>query len=316
MAFTVAYATDNNYVQHVAVSLFSLFSNSCKDEKILVFILGNKLSRDNAEKLQQVAKDFGHDVNIVDISDIEELLPVGVDVANLSISTYCRLFLAELLPASVNEVLYLDCDTLVGDNITEISDYVKSDDWYIAGVEDTMYPYMKRGIRLGAKDLYINAGVLYINLKRWRSDNVIKLFIEFIKSFNGSVPHLDQGVINGVFQTGKIKLPLRYNVQSPIYAIHRYSDLIDYFSLSSFYSPKEVKEAKLKPCIIHFTSFFVERPWFSFCLHPFRSQYRRFLKNTPFANIPLKTNGISMTSKIKDLAFKYFQPFYLILKRR
>lgn len=313
--FPVAYATDNGYVQHVAVSIYSLLSNQDSDIRIDIYILDNKLSAANRDKLTRTANKFNARITYVDISNIEQLLPKGIDTANLSISTYCRLFLPQLMPYTIDKLLYLDCDTLVCDNVRPITSAVKGDSWYVAGVEDTMYPQMKEAIGLSRNDLYINAGVLYINLRRWRDDNLTERFIEFINRFDGRVPHLDQGVINGVFRTGKVRIPLRYNVQAPIYAIHSYKNLKLFFDLDTFYTPADVADAKLHPAIIHYTSFFVERPWFKFCLHPRKNDYRATLRLTEFTEAQLLNNKISLVHIIKDIAFRYFQLIYIKLRK-
>jgi lipopolysaccharide biosynthesis glycosyltransferase len=310
----IVYATDNGYAQHVAVSIYSLLSSVADAATLRIYILDNKLSSVSKSKINKVAGQFGVDISFIDISNINKMLPDKIDTANLSISTYCRLFVSKLLPNDIDELLYLDCDTLIEDDITTIRKFIDGDDWYVAGVEDSMYPHMKEQIGLKVSDLYINAGVLYINLKKWRENNCIESFLQFINRYDGAVPHLDQGVINGVFKTGKIKLPLAYNVQAPIFAFHKLSRLIRFYSLTSFYSEKEFLAAKKQPILIHYTSFFVERPWFKFCIHPLKTKYRNALKRTPFADSGLLQNRIGFAQKIKDVCFKYLQPIYLILR--
>ena len=173
---------------------------------------------------------------------------------------------------------------------------------------------MKEGIGLSRDSLYINAGVLLINLRKWRQNDVIEKFIGFIRQHNGAVPHLDQGVINGVFVDGKLRLPLRYNVQAPIFAIHRRRDILSYFSMTGFYDAESIARARKNPAVIHYTSFFLERPWFRFSLHPYRKLYRRTLRLTPYSGARLQPDRIGVVGKLKDLGFKYFQPLYLKLR--
>lgn len=309
---SVVYATDNNYVQHVAVSIVSLFKAKNETTQYNLFILGNNLSVTNRSKLVSIAKLNNASIEIIDITNLPERLPHSIDVANLSISTYSRLFLADLLPTNIDRILYLDCDTFVRQDLSILSDYPITD-ISVYGVEDMMYPEMKNGIGLKPNDKYINAGVLLINLKRWRETAVTSRFLSFINKFDGKVPHLDQGVINGVLRDKGI-LPLKFNVQSPLYAIHRYNDLLRFHSLNSYYSPQEVLMARRKPAIIHYTSFFVERPWFKFCLHPHKKLYRDLLKETPYANHYLQNNKYGWNRKLRMILFRYAQPLYLIAK--
>lgn len=311
---TIAYATDDSYAQHVAVSLFSLFSSAKSPKSLKVYILDNNLTDCHRNNLTETARKFNQELSFIDISDIGSRLPADIDTGNLSISTYCRLFVGQLLPNNIDKLLYLDCDTYINDDLMDITDYVPGDDWFIAGVEDTMYPDLKESIGLERDELYVNAGVLLINLRKWRENNVVEKFIEFINHHHGAVPHLDQGVLNGVFKNGKIKLPLRYNVQSPIFAIHRREDLLSFFNLSEFYDSSSINSAKKSPSIIHYTSFFLERPWFKFSIHPYKNLYRKALKFTPYSETKLQQNNLGVIGRIKDLAFKYFQPIYLMLR--
>lgn len=309
---SVVYATDDNYAQHVAVSIMSLLKTSNEAIQYDLFLLGNNLSVTNRSKLTSIVKQYNASIQIIDITNLQDKLPSDIDVAKLSISTYSRLFLADLLPVSIERILYLDCDTLITQDLSALADYPMTD-ISVYGVEDMMYPEMKVRIGLKPNDKYINAGVLLINLKRWREISATSRFLTFINKFDGKVPHLDQGVINGVLLDKGI-LPLKYNAQSPLYAIHRYNDLLRFHSLNSYYSPQEVSMARRKPVIIHYTSFFVERPWFKFCLHPQKGLYRSLLKKTPYANHSLQNNKYGWNRKLKMILFRYVQPLFLIVK--
>lgn len=316
MELNVVYASDNGYVQHMGVSILSLFEKNVHIEKINIFILDNSITKENKKKLNYIANKFERDISYIDISNIEQLLPVNIDTANLSISTYARLFLANLIPNSVNEILYLDCDTVICDDLLKIRKFIPdNNDWCIAGVEDTMYTEYKTAVGLEPESRYVNAGILYINLAYWRRHDCLKNFLNFINKFDGSVPHLDQGVINGVFKNRITFLPLRYNVQAPIIAFNEYDYLLNFYSLEAFYTREDFIFSKQNPAIIHFTSFFLGRPWDKFCLHPLKNIYRGYLEMSPFNNEEsLKDNSYTLFQKIKMLSFKYFQDIYLKLR--
>ncbi|OQA49247.1 MAG: General stress protein A [Bacteroidetes bacterium ADurb.Bin302] len=309
---SIVYATDDNYAQHVAVSILSIYKTAQDISLYEFYILGNNLSTHVEGKLRKMLDSIGIVYNVIEISSFFNTLPIGIAIANLTISTYSRLFLAEILPKNIDKVLYLDCDTLIVRDISSLQDFPMGDSM-ICGVEDTMYPEMKIQIGLNKEDSYINAGVLLINLKKWRETSITIRFLDFIKKFNAKVPHLDQGVINGVLRNHQL-LPLIYNVQSPIYAIHRYEDLLKFHCIDKFYSKEEVEQAKNSPTILHFTSFFVGRPWFRFCLHPKRNCYRELLKETPFFYHGLQKNKNGITRILRMLCFRYLQPIYLLLK--
>ncbi len=311
MTTAIAYATDDNYAPHVAVSLYSLLKN-LRGECPELYVIGNNLSQDNISKLQETVNKIGGKLNFIDGGLVAQTLPSDIDCANLSLSTYIRLFSAQLLPSHIDKLLYLDCDTYINCDINELME-VDLKNFPIAGIEDTMYPDMKVSIGLKADDPYINAGILLINLKYWREKNPLSKFLEVIKSYKGKVPHLDQGVINKVFNNNKVILPLKYNVQSPMFAIHKYQRILKFYGIKSFYNEKVVIDAKKNPGIIHFTSFFLGRPWEIGCIHPLRALYYKALENTPYKGITF-TKRIMWKRRVKMFSFKNMQSLYFKLR--
>lgn len=307
----VVYATDDNYVRHVSVSLISLFENTGSTD-FNIYIIGNNLSSSNSDYLLEIAKSYNREIQIIDGSIALKHLPKDLNIANLSISTYIRLFSASLISEEIDKLLYLDCDTYICTDIQELFDIPLGNN-LVAGVEDTMYPNLKTSIGLEKDSRYINAGVLLINLYLWRKEGVQKMFMGFINKFNGNVPHLDQGVINGVLKSRIKYLPLKYNVQSPIYAFHKYDRMLSFHEMERYYPEAEFIQAKKNPSIIHYTSFFIGRPWEKGCIHPLRSFYYKSIAKTIFASNPY-TRKLSNFRRLKMFCFKYFQPIYLFLR--
>lgn len=311
MTHYIVYASDDKYAEQLGVSLSSLLENN-RNLPLCVYVLDNGISEQKRTWLKEIAKSWNSVLSFVDISNIESLLPTKVEVNSLSLSTYARLFLPDLLPTSVENVLYIDCDTFICSSLEELFN-IDIDKYAVAGVEDTMYPSYKEGVGMKTTDQYINAGILLINLRMWREQHLKEIFMDFIMRCGGKVPHLDQGVINGTIGERMI-LPLKYNVQTPIYSFKRYMDLLDYFSMDSFYAEKEVVAARQSPVIIHYTSFFLQRPWFDFCLHPKRMLYRNELYKLKPAVI-LQKSHLSIIGKIKCWMFYRLQYLYLNLRK-
>lgn len=309
---SIVYCADENYIQHVAVSIKSLLKVAKNILQYEVYLLANNISESAICNLKKMLEESNFSYHVICIDNLENILPKNIDLGKLGITAYLRLFLAEFLPTFIDKVLYLDCDTVIMQDLSFLKEYSMGD-LSVCGIEDTMPPEIKEQTCMRSNDSYINSGVLLINLKKWRDTNITEHFLEFINKFNGKVPFLDQGVINGVLRDHGI-LPLAYNVHTPIYAIHKYSDLLRFFSLNSYYSQGEVKQAKKHPVILHFTALFVDRPWFKFCLHPQKKYYRTLLRDTPFAENGLQRNHYGWKRKIKMIVFNYFQPFYFALK--
>lgn len=313
MRYNISYATDNNYARHVAASLVSLFENN-PNIVFDIYILTNCVKQEHLNHLNTIAVNYSQNITFIPIDNLfNKFSDLSLSINNLTISTYSRLFLSEVLPEEIDKILYLDCDIIINGNIIDIWKY-NIEDFYLAGVIDTMYPNYKTSIFLPQDKPYINAGVLFINLTKWRDNVIEKDFVNFINKFDGNVPHLDQGVINGVFHE-KVILDLKYNVQTPIFLFKKYENLLNFFSLEDYYSYEEVSRAKTEPIIIHYSAFFADRPWFTFCLHPLKKLYLKYLKLTPYGLESVSNNSNStLIKKIKSLLFVYAQSIYLKIR--
>ena len=85
---------------------------------------------------------------------------------------------------------------------------------------------MRLVVGLKYNDRYINSGVILINLKKWREDNLEKKFIDFINKYNGDVPCADQGTINGVCKNKILIIHPKYNTMTPMFSFSAKNDTI------------------------------------------------------------------------------------------
>ena len=128
-------------------------------------------------------KDYDRKVEYIDFSKYKNQLKLNMEW-DISLSSYARLFLSSMLPKNVEKVLYYDCDTIVVNKLDEIWN-IDIDNYYVAGVQDTVSNEIKRAVGINEEFKYINAGMLLINLKRWRKDKIEEKFINFIDKYNG-----------------------------------------------------------------------------------------------------------------------------------
>ena len=288
----VVYSTDDNYAQHTGVSIISLLDNNRHFLNIEIYIIDNNISSENREKLVSIVDKYDRQLTFIDFSEYKNKLKLNMEWS-ISISSYARLFLSDMLPSHIDKVLYYDCDTIIVDKLDEIWNEDISN-YFLAGVKDTVNSNIKIAVGMNKSDDYINAGMLLINLKKWRQDNITDRFLDFIEQNNGKVTHHDQGVINGTLN-GCIKiLPLKFNVMTVFYTMKR-EDIIKYYNIDwDFYSEEEINEAINYPVYIHFTPGFVYRPWIKGCKHPKKDIYWKYLRITPWSNF----KSLKDTSKI------------------
>ena len=284
----IIYSSDDNYCIYMGVSILSVLENNKNFNSINVYIIDNNINDVNKSKLKELVELYQRNILFIDFEKYKKYLNLNMQW-QISISSYARLFVASMLPENVDKVLYFDCDTLIDDSLNELWNQ-DINDFYVAGVCDTVPSNTKQAIGLKNTDFYINAGMLLINLKKWRKDNLEKELLNFIDKHNGNVIHHDQGVINGVIKNKKI-LPLKYNLMTSYLMMSR-DDIINFYKVEdSFYSQEQIDEAIKNPVYIHYTPGFTTRPWVKGCKHPYVDLYWKYLKLTPWKDFkPIKNN--------------------------
>ena len=310
MNLVVVYSSDDNYTQHTGVSIVSLLDNNKHFDDIHIYVIDNEISKVNKEKLIDIINNYGRRISFIDFNKYKSMLNLNMQW-NISISSYARLFISSMLPNNVDKVLYFDCDTVIVNKVDELWN-TDIKDYYVAGVADTVSSSTKSSVGIDRDGKYINAGMLLINLKKWREDNIQDKFIEFININNGSVTHHDQGVINGVLQNNLKILKPNFNLMTVYYTMKR-EDIISYYSIDSeFYSEDVIQEALLDPVYIHFTPGFTTRPWIKGCKHPKKELYLSYLEKTPWKDTKLEKDKSKIRVKVvnwiyRNLSFKTAQ---------
>ena len=204
-------------------------------------------------------------------------------------ASYFRLYLTDILPSSIEKVLYLDGDLVVRHSLKELWN-VDLSSYALAAAPDMREDTTDRFEGLGySKSLgYFNSGVLLINLGYWRDHQATKLFDEFLRDRWEIIRYHDQDVVNYVFREQKMKLPIKFNLQdgflwkTPEYDWAKYGE--------------EVLAARKDPVIVHFTG--ENKPWKYSCTpNPFRSTFVKYQKMTKWKGVFIDERPYSMRAR-------------------
>ena len=177
-SINVLFASDDNFAPYLGVAIYSFLKNNHQDfRKINIHILAKRISKENKTILEEIASPFGEN-NLIFIEDegISKILGKKIQ-ANRALSSFSRLFAASFLDETIEKVLYLDADSLILGSFKELWE-TNIENYYVAGVLDVGPDYVKTAVGLSKDVNYINAGVLLINLKKWRNEDVESKFIE------------------------------------------------------------------------------------------------------------------------------------------
>jgi lipopolysaccharide biosynthesis glycosyltransferase len=298
-----AYAADDQYAKYLGISILSLFKANQDFDKIEVFILDCGITKENKERLEAIAREYSRLIYFKSMEGIVTNLELNMGARRISIASYARLFLASIIPEEYDRVLYLDCDTIVCDSIADFWG-VNLKGFLVAGVQDTVDGFFLKKIGLTPEEHYVNAGIILINLAAWRKETLEAQFMEFIRKFQGNVPHHDQGVINGVCVGRKLLVSPRFNATSNIYSFSA-KTILRIYGMTGFYTQKELDEAKVKPCILHFTTGLVGRPWEEHCTHPMQAEYHKAAKASPWED-SLLPDGRKLSVKLFSFLYRHF----------
>lgn len=308
----IVIASDNNYAFLVSILLTSIFKNNPNVNCITINLLANNIDSNNIQIIKShIPKDKG-ELIIYDLSDIRNRLNINIP-NTISISSYSRLFISSILSKDIDKVIYMDVDAIVNKPLMDLWSTSIISNNYIAGVLDDVSSHAKMAIGLSQIEPYINAGLLLINLKKWREDYIERKFIDFLHSHNGNVYHHDQGIINAVCR-GKIAiLPPQFNMVTNFF-VQRYNTFLH---ITPFYTQTDIEIAKLNPVYIHFTASVAGRPWLKNCKHPLLHLFLKYKDLTSYKNIPLKKDTSPFKLKLLSFIFYNAKPlYYFILKIR
>jgi lipopolysaccharide biosynthesis glycosyltransferase len=261
----IFFAANVGFYQHLCVTLCSLLENNKNLEFDIYVLTDDAKSKENKKILKMKQQYKNVDIIFQKISE-PELLEFVVTMEGYTLHTYYRYFIPRLFQ-NMEKALYLDCDTLVEGKIDELWE-TNLYGYYVAGVKDLYIEQINHKSVIGFTqcDLYVNAGMLLMNLQMMREDNISDLLNKNTKILEGSGQQ-DQDVINYTLK-GKIKeLGSRFN-----------------WATSNSVESKQ-NSLSHKPIIIsHFTG--RAKPWNPQykCSHESANRYFYYLSKTPYRN--------------------------------
>jgi lipopolysaccharide biosynthesis glycosyltransferase len=196
----VACSTDDAYALPLAVMLKSLAVNADPARKIAVYIVDNRVSSENKQRIAGAVEDR---------LDLYWCMPEGrfphIDPGwgHVSSATYDKIFITRLLPEDIGKALWLDSDTLVLDDICTLFDTPMNGNSLLA-VQDPLIqtvssPFGVQGWRafgLSPADPYFNAGVLLVDVDNWRNNDIAGRALSYVRDNGRRVFFYDQEALN------------------------------------------------------------------------------------------------------------------------
>lgn len=276
----IVYTLNDKFVPQVAASICSVCENN-QNSKITFYLISDGISKKHQDQLREFAKSYHQKLKIIEIENLKKYFNFSFDTTGWNSIVLARLVLDQLLPRSIDRILYLDGDTIVRGSLVELYGTDMGKSVIGASIEPTADRVRKQN--LGIVGAYYNAGVLLIDLKKWRQNKTGQRILEYYAEHDGKLFANDQDAINGALKNEIFTLAPKYNFCN-IYTQYPYRFLRKQVSPSDYFSKTEFEESVKNPVIIHYLG--EERPWRTGNRHRYRDDYKKYLALTPWKNTP------------------------------
>lgn len=320
----VVLSSSEEYSMYLPVILNAINKNSNQNNNYHFYILDSGISHSSKHVIEAYISSFKHfSIEYIDVKAyIEKYKNLWHLTKHFSVATYIRFFIPALIPG-VDKILYLDIDLLIKGDISELYS-IDIGEYAVGAAVDACYEretyYDKGGILEYNRNVVclpddykvFNAGVLLINLKKWRELDITEKFIQRLKEIK--TPRvLDQCVLNSVFCKGLVyDLPAEWNYQwhadlgQMVYPTtsSKMNEVIDVYN-----------QAKNNIKIIHYTT--QTKPWniyADFDIHEYQldEEYTPlwwyYARETPFYEKIILNNVKLMKKEIAENSGNHMMP--------
>ncbi|WP_324682449.1 DUF4422 domain-containing protein [Bibersteinia trehalosi] len=260
---SIVIASDDNYSSHLGALIQSILDNFSQDRFLDIIILDGGISNYNKFLLNGLLGENSH-IQFLDLSS--EFSNQSTHM-HFSKATFYRLILDKLI-LDRDKVLYIDCDTIVLDDVSKLFDTDLGNNAIGAVYDYIMHHFCQMGIPsidftggvkskdylqnyVGIKewDKYFQAGVILFNLDKMRKMDLSEVMIKSL--LDKRYWFLDQDILNK-YLLGKVTyLDPSWNVVNCGHEI--YEGLSNKQIL-------ELKRSEANPKIIHYAGY-ETKPW-------------------------------------------------------
>ncbi len=198
----IATALNKRYLLYTGVMLYSLCLNN--REPITAYLLNSDLQDKDIDRLNEAVKQF--DITIVSLTAPADRLSSRLPhTKQWSIEAYYRLFLSELLPESVDRILYLDVDMIINKSLNELYNVdfegeelivcqdmcgIDSSEILNAKQKEMFEPILAKGHK------YFNSGFLLMNMETLRANYDFEYYMKVAEQWDFEMRAPDQDILN------------------------------------------------------------------------------------------------------------------------
>ena len=212
----IFYATDEKYAAMAATSMASVLFNT--DSFIDFYILDCNLSPLTRRKFEMLHERFSNfSIEFISVDSNEKFAHIELR-CHLTLACFARLLIPDLKP-NLGKVIYLDCDTIVMQDIAQL--YEQNLDGFALGAvadPDTCNIPERRAkwyaaAQVSNTHLYFNSGILLLDCDVWRKNNMLPQVMHAERITATTRQFNDQDILNKTFDSNYKPLEIRFNVK-------------------------------------------------------------------------------------------------------
>ena len=277
----ILYTLNDKFVPQVAAWICSVCENNDK-WTVQFHIISAWITEKNQNEIRKLARKYDNELFVYELKPLKEYFDFKFDTNWRNPIVLARLLVDKILPDNIDKLLYLDWDTIVRWSLKELWEIHMWDKIIGMSIEPTEDKTRKDNLWLHDYP-YCNAGVLLINMKRFREIWAWKIIIDYYREHDGQLFTNDQDAINASMKDEIYILPPKYNFYN-IFRQYPYRFMKKLMWKVPYFSKKEYMESVRNPVIIHYL--WEERPWRAWNHHKYKDDYKKYLwmtyrKDTP-----------------------------------
>ncbi len=241
----VVLITDANYMDFTRVAINSAKRTKCSDSRYNFHVMTLDVSDKDVKALEALAEE-NVSVSVLPQKEVDLFYIRDTHVSKTSLLKY---YIANVLP-QLDKVLYIDSDVLVLHDLNKIYN-TDIEGKYLAAVKDPSWFFENMHVvELGLEDrgFYFNSGVMLMNLKKIREDNLVQKLEDYTN--NNFRTYMDQDALNVVVGHDVVQLPFEAN------AMNFFFEHVDMATMGQFYERnwQNYEDIFAPVTILHFAS--------------------------------------------------------------
>ena len=192
----VVFAGDYAYIRQIETAMKSL----CRHNSHLkIYLLNQDIPQEWVSQIRIYLQEMGGDLIDCKLIGSQYKMNWSNKLPHINHMTFARYFIPDFV--TEDKVLYLDSDLIVTGDLTDLFEL------------DLGENYLGAARSCFSAGIGFNAGVLLINNKKWRAENIRQKLIDLTEKEHENVAEGDQSILNMMFSESYIQIDETYNYQ-------------------------------------------------------------------------------------------------------